>query len=285
MVMTDRAMVLKKGSLQPHVALFARFPPEADQSQWVVKQALDTGLHGVIFNRVDRKEQALIASAACGIRSSKGRSTTSRTASAVPPPAMRPGSGASAATSTSGAPTCGRSTPTRSAGDRDDRIRRGVEQRRRDRLDTRGRRDLPGRRQRSHTLARRPPWSAGSRSGVSEDARRLQVSQGGLRDHREGRRAAGSAKDGASSARRNRRSMPGEGCSASSSLDAELGPPAGPAVRSPTSSCAFVPYVVSTRAVPSPTRAACRASTRRRAAMPRSPRSGSSRTRSRGRST
>ena len=61
MGMTDRGMVLKKGNLQPNVALMARFPPEADQSQWVVKQALDIGLHGVIFNGVDRKEQALIA--------------------------------------------------------------------------------------------------------------------------------------------------------------------------------------------------------------------------------
>ena len=61
MGMTDKAMVLKKGSLQPNVALFARFPPEADQSQWVVKQALDIGLHGVIFNGVDTREQALVA--------------------------------------------------------------------------------------------------------------------------------------------------------------------------------------------------------------------------------
>lgn len=59
--MSDRGMVLKKGNLQPNVALFARFPPEADQSQWVVKQALDIGLHGIIFNGVDTKEQALIA--------------------------------------------------------------------------------------------------------------------------------------------------------------------------------------------------------------------------------
>jgi len=59
--MSDRGMVLKKGNLQPNVALLARFPPEADQSQWVVKQALDIGLHGVIFNGVDRKDQAMIA--------------------------------------------------------------------------------------------------------------------------------------------------------------------------------------------------------------------------------
>ena len=61
MGMSDRGMVLRKGNLQPNVALFARFPPEADQSQWVVKQALDIGLHGVIFNGVDRKEQAMVA--------------------------------------------------------------------------------------------------------------------------------------------------------------------------------------------------------------------------------
>jgi 4-hydroxy-2-oxoheptanedioate aldolase len=59
--MTDKGTIVKKGNLQPDVALFARFPPEADQSQWVVKQALDIGLMGVIFNGVDSKEQALLA--------------------------------------------------------------------------------------------------------------------------------------------------------------------------------------------------------------------------------
>ena len=59
--MTDRAAIAKKGNLQPNVALFARFPPEADQSQWIVKQALDIGLMGVIFNGVDSKDQALFA--------------------------------------------------------------------------------------------------------------------------------------------------------------------------------------------------------------------------------
>ncbi len=59
--MSDRAAVLKKGNLQPNVALLARFPPEADQSQWVVKQALDIGLMGIIFNGTDRRDQALVA--------------------------------------------------------------------------------------------------------------------------------------------------------------------------------------------------------------------------------
>ena len=60
LAMADRAMVLKKGNLQPNVALMARFPPEANDSGWVVKQALDMGLHGV-FNGVDTPEQACLA--------------------------------------------------------------------------------------------------------------------------------------------------------------------------------------------------------------------------------
>jgi 4-hydroxy-2-oxoheptanedioate aldolase len=59
--LTDKAAVRAKGNLQPNVALFARFPPEADESDWVVKQALDIGLMGVIFNGVDTPEQALAA--------------------------------------------------------------------------------------------------------------------------------------------------------------------------------------------------------------------------------
>jgi len=59
--MTDRAMVLRKGNLQPNVALMARFPPEADDSDWIVKQALDMGLHGVFFTGVDTPEQARAA--------------------------------------------------------------------------------------------------------------------------------------------------------------------------------------------------------------------------------
>ena len=59
--LTDKAAIVAKKSVQPNVALFARFPPEADQSQWVVKQALDIGLMGVIFNGVDTRDQAVTA--------------------------------------------------------------------------------------------------------------------------------------------------------------------------------------------------------------------------------
>ena len=59
--LSDRAAILAKGNLQPNVALFARFPPETDQALWVVKQALDIGLMGVIFNGIASREQALTA--------------------------------------------------------------------------------------------------------------------------------------------------------------------------------------------------------------------------------
>ncbi len=59
--MIDKAAIHAKQNLQPNVALFARFPPEADESGWVVKQALDMGLMGVVFNGVDTAEQALTA--------------------------------------------------------------------------------------------------------------------------------------------------------------------------------------------------------------------------------
>jgi 4-hydroxy-2-oxoheptanedioate aldolase len=60
--MIDKATILKKGNAQPNVAVFARFAPYGrEQAQWFVKQALDIGLMGVIFNGIDNQEQALLA--------------------------------------------------------------------------------------------------------------------------------------------------------------------------------------------------------------------------------
>src|SRR5258708_10303064 len=60
--MTDKAAMLKEGNVQPKVAIFACFAPYgSEQAQWVVKQALDIGLMGVIFNGIDNAEQALLA--------------------------------------------------------------------------------------------------------------------------------------------------------------------------------------------------------------------------------
>lgn len=60
--MIDKAAILKKGNAQPNVAVFARFAPYGrEEAQWFVKQALDIGLMGVIFNGIDNREQALLA--------------------------------------------------------------------------------------------------------------------------------------------------------------------------------------------------------------------------------
>jgi 4-hydroxy-2-oxoheptanedioate aldolase len=60
--MIDKTTILKKGNPQPNVAIFARFAPYGrEQAQWFVKQALDIGLMGVIFNGIDNREQALLA--------------------------------------------------------------------------------------------------------------------------------------------------------------------------------------------------------------------------------
>jgi len=58
--MIDKAAIVKKGNAQPNVALFARFAPSGSEpgGGWVVKQALDLGLMGVIFNDIDTPEQA-----------------------------------------------------------------------------------------------------------------------------------------------------------------------------------------------------------------------------------
>ena len=59
--MADKQMILRKGNVQPSVTLFARFAPPPHESAWVVKQALDLGLYGIIFNGVDIPEQAAFA--------------------------------------------------------------------------------------------------------------------------------------------------------------------------------------------------------------------------------
>lgn len=61
LAMGDKEMVLERGTVRPHVALLARFAPPALESEWIVKQALDLGLYGVIFNGVDTPGEAAFA--------------------------------------------------------------------------------------------------------------------------------------------------------------------------------------------------------------------------------
>ena len=58
--MIDKAEVVRKGNLQPNVTPLARFARYAREGgEWAVKQGLDQGLMGAIFNSVGTREQAL----------------------------------------------------------------------------------------------------------------------------------------------------------------------------------------------------------------------------------
>jgi 4-hydroxy-2-oxoheptanedioate aldolase len=57
--MTNKAEILQKGNAQPNVVTFARFAPYGREGhEWYIKQALDIGLWGILFNNVETKEQA-----------------------------------------------------------------------------------------------------------------------------------------------------------------------------------------------------------------------------------
>lgn len=58
--MIDRAEAARTGSVQPKVTPLARFAPYAREgAEWAVKQGLDQGLMGAMFNSVGTAEQAL----------------------------------------------------------------------------------------------------------------------------------------------------------------------------------------------------------------------------------
>ena len=56
--MNDKAYTVKNGA-QPRSAVIVRMPPYASENAgWVVKQALDIGVMGFVFNTVETKEEA-----------------------------------------------------------------------------------------------------------------------------------------------------------------------------------------------------------------------------------
>ena len=57
----DRAHTVRRGDTQPRMSIVARFPPYGASDPWIVKQALDIGLMGVVFNTVNTKDEAIAA--------------------------------------------------------------------------------------------------------------------------------------------------------------------------------------------------------------------------------
>ena len=55
-VLLNRKRIAEKGNLQPDVVPMVRIPPNArERNQWVIKQALDTGVYGLVLPQNDRR--------------------------------------------------------------------------------------------------------------------------------------------------------------------------------------------------------------------------------------
>ena len=54
-VLLNRKRIAEKGNLQPDVVPMVRIPPNArERNQWVIKQALDTGVYGVVLPHLSK---------------------------------------------------------------------------------------------------------------------------------------------------------------------------------------------------------------------------------------
>ena len=64
--MLDRREIVTKGSIAPKVTPLARVPVNGvERSQWQAKQALDTGVYGIVWPHISAVEEAYNAVAAC----------------------------------------------------------------------------------------------------------------------------------------------------------------------------------------------------------------------------
>jgi 4-hydroxy-2-oxoheptanedioate aldolase len=83
-VLLNRKRIAEKGNLQPDVVPLVRIPPNGrERNQWVIKQALDTGVYGLVLP--PRRH---------GIPRCRGRRTSNRRGSAVGATASPPDTGA-----------------------------------------------------------------------------------------------------------------------------------------------------------------------------------------------
>ena len=64
--MLSRRQIVQSGTLAPAVTPFVRIPPNGgEQSQWIAKQVLDSGVYGVVWPHVSTVEDARNAVASC----------------------------------------------------------------------------------------------------------------------------------------------------------------------------------------------------------------------------
>ena len=94
-VLLNRKRIVEKGNLQPDVAPMVRIPPNArERNQWVIKQALDTGVYGLVLPHLSTWRTPKPQSRRHGIPRCRGCQTLHRLGSAVGAIASPPDTGA-----------------------------------------------------------------------------------------------------------------------------------------------------------------------------------------------
>ena len=94
-VLLNRKRIAEKGNLQPDVVPLVRIPPNArERDQWVIKQALDTGVYGLVLPHLSTVRTPKPQSRRHGIPRCRGRRSSNRRGSAVGVTASPPDAGA-----------------------------------------------------------------------------------------------------------------------------------------------------------------------------------------------
>jgi hypothetical protein len=108
----NRKRIAEKGNLQPDVVPFVRIPPNSrERNQWIIKQALDTGVYGLVLPHLNTVDEAQAAVVAARYPQSQARQTLTRWARGVGGSVSLLGIGASVPKSITMQLTCGPWTP------------------------------------------------------------------------------------------------------------------------------------------------------------------------------
>jgi 4-hydroxy-2-oxoheptanedioate aldolase len=87
--MLNRGRIVEDG-LSPSVVPFTRLPPAArETSQWIIKQALDLGVYGLVITQLETPDEALEIVKACRYPARRGSSTGGGQRGFWPPVAAR----------------------------------------------------------------------------------------------------------------------------------------------------------------------------------------------------
>ena len=109
----NRKRVADGGGLQADPTPVVRIPPNTrEQNQWVIKQALDTGVYGLILPHLDTVEVRCRRCVRRGTLRFRASPTLSRSANGAGGSALRPAIGGCRQPSITTPPTFGRLTPT-----------------------------------------------------------------------------------------------------------------------------------------------------------------------------